>query len=128
MLLLLCVETLGVAAQEFFPLTICVTWNLTEICAGGDNALTSTDVRLTYNYTESGISRSEEGPILRKGNVSNEMYSLTYPGAGSGEEESREVEYFFEQLEHGGGRCNCLDIYFDCISNSNYRLVDLYEV
>ena len=86
-----------------------------EECIGGDRALVSTDVKFTYNYTASGETRSRVGPVLTKNNEELRMYNLTYPdSSGGGENTARQAEYYFEQLEHGGGKCNCLHILFNC--------------
>ena len=98
-----------------FPSSICVTWLLMEECIGRDRALTSTDVKFTYNYTVSGETRSGVGPVLTKNNEELKMYNLTYPDSpGGGENTTRQAEYYFEQLEHGGGKCNCLQIFINC--------------
>ena len=100
--------------EESFPSSICVTW-LMEECIGGDRALTSTDVKLTYNYNVSGETRSRVGPVLTKNNEEFKMYNLTYPNSSGGRENTtRQAEYYFEQLEHGGGKCNCLQIFINC--------------
>ena len=100
--------------EESFPSSICVTW-LMEECIGGDRALTSTDVKLTYNYNVSGETRSRVGPVLTKNNEELRIYNLTYPNSsGRGENTTRQAEYYFEQLEHGGGKCNCLHIFINC--------------
>ena len=119
-LLLVVVEVNG---EESFPSSICVTWLLMEECIGGDRALTSTDVKFTYNYTVSGETRSRVGPVLTKNNEKLKMYKLTYPNSsGGGESLIRQAEYHFEQLEHGGGRCNCLNIFINCKTTKENRL------
>ena len=111
LLLLVVVEVNG---EDSFPSSICVTW-LMEECIGGDRALTSTDVKFTYNYTVSGETRSRVGPVLTKNNEELRIYNLTYPNSsGRGENTTRQAEYYFEQLEHGGGKCNCLHIFINC--------------
>ena len=123
-LLLVVVEVNG---EESFPSSICVTWLLMEECIGGDRALTSTDVKLTYNYTVSGETKSRDGPVLIKNNKEKKMYKLTYPdSSGGGEDPTRQAEYYFEQLEHGGGRCNCLIILINCRTTMENRLDILY--
>ena len=121
-LLLEVVEANGV---DSFPSSICVTW-LKEECIGGDRALTSTDVKLTYNYTVSGETRSRVGPVLTKNNEKKKMYNLTYPeSSGGGENTTRQAEYYYEQLEHGEGQCNCLDILINCKNDDESRLDNL---
>ena len=118
--LLVVVEANG---EDSFPSSICVTW-LMEECIGGDRALTSTDVKFTYNYNVSGETRSRVGPVLTKNNEKLKMYKLTYLNSfGGGENLIRQAEYYFEQLEHGGGRCNCLNIFINCRTTKENRLL-----
>ena len=95
---------LNAAVSHEFPSGICVTWHSSN-CLGEDRALTSTEVRLTYSYRESGISKNTVGPILMENGVSNFRYNLEYEDIGN-DAETREADYYFEQLEHGGGDCN----------------------
>ena len=114
---------LEVNGEDSFPSSICVTWLLVEECIGGDRALTSTGVKFTYNYTVSGETRSRVSPVLTKNNEKKKMYNLTYPdSSGGGKNSTRQAEYYFEQLEHGGGLCNCLEIFINCKTGSNQRL------
>ncbi len=101
------------------PSSICVRWNSTD-CPGGDRAITNLVVRLQYNYT--GNSPLREGPTIVKNTSENgAVYELQYPnwnvrtGAGL-------VQFYFEQLEHGGGNCNCVTIYFHQTCTSVNRL------
>ena len=48
------------------------------------------------------------------------VYNLSYEDIGNNER-TREANYFFEQQQHGGGDCNCVDIYFNCIIDDTYR-------
>ena len=113
-------------AQRFLPPQIfCATWDLTRRCVGGDSALISTDVRLTYSYTESGITKSGitrnlSGPNIVKNSETCKVYNLSYPGASNNS--VTRVEFYFEQLEHGGGDCNCVWIYFNC-SDANKLVI-----
>ena len=117
-LILLCV--ILTTAQRFLPpQTFCATRDLTRRCVGGDSALISTDVRLTYNYTESGITRNLSGPNIVKNNGTDKVYNLSYPGTNNS---VTGVEFYFEQLEHGGGDCNCVQIYFNC-SDANKLVI-----
>ena len=68
--------------EDSFPSSFCMTW-LMEECIG-DRALTSTDVKFTYNYTVSGETRSRVGPVLTKNNEELKMYNLTYPDSSGG--------------------------------------------
>ena len=121
---ILALVLVSLEATQSFPTCICVTWSLSLQCLGGDRALSSTDVRLTYNYTEFGVSRITSGPTFKKNNGTTMRYDLEYPGTGCQSEasQSQKAEYYFEQLEHGGGGCNCVDIIFDCENNVTNRL------
>jgi len=114
----LCIALSDVVRTEY-PRNFCVTWELSSDCVGGDNALTSTDVRLTYNYTVDGINEGSQigDTILLKKSETLKVYNLSYPGVGEGS--VTRAEYYFEQLEHGGGGCNCVDIAFNCIDDFN---------
>ncbi len=96
-----------------------VTWNFMEHCFGGDNALTSTGVRFTYSYGVENNFTTIEGPLISKNNVTEMRYNLSYPNStnNNGGNRLMLIEYFFEQLEHGGGFCNCLDISFFSFQN-----------
>ena len=113
--------TMSMSIQTIVPPDqLRVTWNFTELCVGGDNALTSTDVRFTYRYEIENISRTIEGPLISKNNVTEMRYNLSYPSStdvNGGNNRLMQIEYFFEQLEHGGGFCNCLDISFYSFQN-----------
>lgn len=85
---------------------ICVDWTSDGICVGGEDSLTSTDVVLTY-----GDSGDEYYQLLQK-TMEATKYRL--------QNCSHDCIFFFEQREHGGGECNCVDIYFnsDCSLNA----------
>ena len=122
---LLLPKVVEASGEDSFPSSICGTWLMKE-CIGGDKALTSTDVKFIYNYTVSGETRSRVGPVLTKNNEKNIMYNLTYPdSSGGGENTTRQAEYYFEQLEHGGGPCNCLDLLINCNNYNESRLDNL---
>ena len=121
-ILLLLLAVVEVNGEDIMPPYICVTW-LMEECRGGDRALTSTDVKFTYNYAASGETRNRVGPVLTKNNEELKMYNLTYPdSSGGGENTTRQAEYHFVQLEHGGGQCNCLHIFINCSTGDENRL------
>ena len=122
---LLLLEVVEANGEDSFPSSICVTW-LMEECVGGDRGLTSTDVKFTYNYNVSGETRSGVGPFLTKNNEKKKTYNLTYPNSSrEGKNETRQAEYYFEQLEHGGGQCNCLDMLINCKNDNESRLDNL---
>ena len=108
-----------VTGRIAFPSRVCVTWIQGNDCVGEDRALTDTGVRLHYDYTESGMTKSEVGPIFTESNEIKKVYNLTYSSVGgsSVHNMTRQAEYYFEQLEHGGGDCNCVDIYIDCLDD-----------
>jgi len=100
-----------VSSSEDFPRSIYVTWDIKRLCVGGDKALISTGVTLTYGYTVSGNNRSQIGLTIEKNNETRKVYYLSYPEESDGPMTS--AEYHFEQLEHGGGDCNCVTIYIN---------------
>ena len=114
--LLFSLGVLNAAVSEEFPSRICVTWQSSN-CLGEDRALTSTEVMLTYSYRESGISKNTVGTILMENGVSNFSYDLEYEDIGNNVQTS-EADYYFKQLEHGGGDCNCVNIDFICDSKN----------
>jgi len=101
------------------PSRFCTTW-LHLDCVGGDKALVSTKVRVRYTYTESGLKKNEAGPTLFDNDEDQRVYNLSYPFQNFRNETPTSVEYSFEQLEHGGGDCNCVYIYIDCMEKNRY--------
>ena len=110
-------ETKSSAQSLEFPSTICVSW-LPGSCIGGDNGLTNTAVQMTYTYFESKVY-DVIGPSLEKSTERNISYTLEYTTMPS---ESRIATYRFAQPEHGGGDCNCVEIYFDSNCTTKIRL------
>ena len=113
---LLWLGVLNAASSIEFPPCLCVTWQSSN-CVGDDRALTSTEVRLTYNCSGSDAIRTT---TLTKINVSSMQYNLTYDCVDNGQ--TRKADYYFEQLEHGGGGCNCVDIDFNCDEQNRYEI------
>ena len=107
-----------VVVSQDFPSTICVSWN-SSLCVAGDRALTNTQVWLTYNFSVDGMQRSVSGfPISKNKCGLNVTYELNYTiyvdeKMNANISQLENATFLFEQLEHGGGKCNCLDIYFD---------------
>ena len=103
----------GVLAETFesMPTQICVSWHSSGTCIGGVNALTSTEVTLSYNFTDSQLTIEK--------NATNVIYELD-----NCDSNCTYSKYTFVQLEHGGGDCNCVDIYFD--DNCTTEGLDLY--
>ena len=60
---------------------------------------------------------------LTKNNVSSMQYNLTYDCQSVENGQTRKADYYFEQLEHGGGGCNCVDIDFICDQQNRYELL-----
>ena len=114
---LLWLGVLNAASSIEFPSRLCVTWQSTN-CVGDDRALTSTEVRLTYNCSGSDAIRTT---TLTKNNVSSMQYNLTYDCQFVDNGQTR-TDYYFEQLEHGGGDCNCVDIDFNCDQQNRYEI------
>ena len=96
---------------ESMPTQICASWRSSGRCIGGDNALTSTEVTLSYNFTDSQLTIEK--------NATNVIYEID-----NCDSDCTYSKYTFVQLEHGGGNCNCVDIYFD--DTCTYEGLDLY--
>ena len=110
----------GVAGSQFsVPSRLCATWSQTN-CVGGDDALLTTEVRLSYRYMFDQGSPGQVGPIFLRKREEN-MYNLSYPKRRDDNQTIELVEYYFEQQEHGGGGCNCVQIDINC--EDEYRLV-----
>ena len=65
------------------------------------------------------VEETEPIIALYKNTTVNLTYALERDNVMTDECE-REV-YLFEQPEHGGGECNCVDIYFDEYCETNNR-------
>ena len=102
---------------------VCLSWHSSP-CVGGDRGLTSTAVELKYvSGTDFGDVSVRSLQILK-----NTTYNMTHSfnnsvlDTTSGQLLTADVEWFsFTQYEHGGGNCNCVDIYFDnnCLDHQN---------
>lgn len=125
-LLILTLEGFDAAIPQSFPPSISVKWRTTQLCPGGDNALTTTEVFLYYDYTQSGITFNETVLAIKKNSTGATTYCLNYssinPNVMQDVASSMEARYYFEQKEHGGGWCNCVDISFQ-IRGNNTKLV-----
>ena len=118
--ILLCLRIIAVTVSQEFPSFIGITWQSLN-CIGEDRALTSTDVKLTYNYSASNVRRTTTGPIIRKSN-GDTKYTLNYSNIGINTS-NKEADYYFVQLEHGGGECNCVDIQFNSDIANRYEII-----
>ena len=115
--LIVCSGILGLGAVQNYPTHICIHWT-SGFCIGGDNALITTTVWLTYDYSEDNIEHGLDRLPLAKNTLENVTYSLTYASNSNNNNNNTgggttKMYYLFHQNEHGGGYCNCLDIYFD---------------
>ena len=111
----------GVAGSQIVPSRLCVTWSQTN-CVGGDDALLTTEVRLSYSYMFDQGSPGQVGPVfLKKG---EQMSNLSYP-VRQDNQIIEMVEFYFEQQEHGGGGCNCVEIDINC--EKECRLVYVFN-
>ena len=54
-----------------------------------------------------------------KTNVSSVQYNLMYDCQSV---DNGQADYYFEQLEHGGGDCNCVNIDFICDMQNRYEI------
>ena len=113
-----------VAGSHSVPSRVCTTWSQTN-CVGGDDALLTTEVRLSYSFMFDQSCPGQVGPVfLRKGE--EWMYNLSYPERRDNQTAIERVEYYFEQQEHGGGGCNCVEIDINC--EEEHRLVSMSPV
>ncbi len=89
-----------------------VTW-LPGTCSGEDATLSSTFVLLSYHgVTQTNMTDRMPEIIIEKDILeSSRIYNLTYGDMNI--DSLSNVLYYFQQPEHGGGYCNCLDICFD---------------
>jgi len=109
------------AVTEPLPSSICATWNQSN-CVGEDRAILKSEVRVSYilTYDDGNARQREKGPTLNKDGEAIAIYNLSYYTPQTYENETLEsVVYYFEQLEHGGGGCNCVNIYINCVEEDN---------
>ncbi len=104
-------------ASSGYPSSIRVSW-LNTSCSG-DNAPTSTSVLLTYNYSDSFGPKPSSVEITLSKSPSNLTYQLNYPESFSEVPNGLSVQYNLFQAEHGGGNCNCVNVYFLDPSTNN---------
>ena len=95
---------------------VCLSWHSSP-CVGGDRGLTSTAVELSFKASRnSGSGVSGGSLLLLKNTTYNMTHSLNYSvvDTTSGQLLPADVvRFMFTQYEHGGGNCNCVDVYFD---------------
>ena len=104
-------------------LTVVTEWDNSSYCVGGEDALTSTDVRVTYSHqVGEGQTTSDTFDISR---ASNAVTNYSNYSQGSETNEALRLTVLLEQLEHGGGSCNCVYgyvyRYFSGLSPQNVR-------
>ena len=90
-------------------------YNLEGTCVGGDAGLLTTGIWLSYS---ANFSVHEGQPPQTYWNriwieYNSTAPSLTYQDDSSQLWNMTRVEYTFVQPEHGGGKCNCLKIFFN---------------
>ena len=95
---------------------VCLSWHSSP-CVGGDRGLTSTAVELRYQLSlNSGSGFGVASLRLLKNTTYNMTHSLNYSVVDTTSDQllpADVVRFVFTQYEHGGGNCNCVDIYFD---------------
>ena len=116
-------------SREGFPSTMCLSYQASEDCLGGRDALTFNGVWLnvsifvrTDNMEANRYSEPDRQWIEMDMELGEEDYvqQIDLPTGDSLMNISGTVEreeYYIEQLEHGGGQCNCLEVYFSNTSN-----------
>ena len=94
---------------------VCLSWH-SNPCVGGDRGLTSTAVELSYVSTgTSPTSPTFRSLEILKNTTYNVTHSLNYSVIDNTSTVVTVVAvlFTFTQYEHGGGNCNCVDIYFN---------------
>ena len=95
---------------------VCLSWHSSP-CVGGDRGLTSTAVELSFKASRNSGSGFSGGSLrLLKNTTYNMTHSLNYSVVDTTSDQllpADFVRFIFIQYEHGGGNCNCVDIYFD---------------
>jgi len=100
-------------------LTVIANWDDSSFCVGGSDAITSTDVRVTYTFQGSeGQTKTGSFDISRDNNVVTKNYSVDYEDGGT-----LSLTLQVEQLEHGGGKCNCVYGHLSVLSPKILRYV-----
>ena len=114
---------LGLKRGPFFTGDLCLSWH-SNPCVGGDRGLTSTAVELSYWLSQN--SRSSYGGSLQllkntTYNVTHSLHNKVIDSTSYQILPADMVSFSFTQNEHGGGNCNCVDIYFNnnCLGYEN---------
>ena len=103
---------------------VCLSWHSSP-SVGGDRGLTSTAVELSYRSSgNSATTFNSRSLRLLKNTAYNVTHSLNYSVVDTNSNlllPAIIVTFTFSQYEHGGGNCNCVDIYFDSNCTINQR-------
>ena len=93
--------------------TVHFVWT-NESCIGGERGLLSIDIWLTFNasYQMGDVRCSNHLRIAY-----NSSGEKNFRGVCEDEDEISRVEFEFEQPEHGGGLCHCVEINFGTSSS-----------
>ncbi len=93
-------------------------------CIGGDNALLSTGLWLSYtsNSTDETGTGDQTHSCRVWVNYNSSLPELQYY-EGAGSRNITSVSFIFEQPEHGGGSCHCFNISINTTSFFIKRLV-----
>ena len=110
------------------PGKVCVDWKEVKECIGGeciggDTALTTTSVKLSYYYTGADSELIKKELEILKNTVNTTTYFLTYDGLANSDSTAQFL-YEFHQPEHGGGCCNCLHLYFSQECSNNFTRLE----
>ena len=103
---------------------VCLSWHSSP-CVGGDRGLTSTAVELNYVSIENGNTVIFHSLQLLKNTTYNVTRSLNYSVVDKRPPALMVVLLTFIQYEHGGGKCNCVDIYFNNNCKDDQNRYDL---
>ena len=109
---------------------VCLSWHSSP-CIGGDRGLASTAVELSYVvFTGSRNSKTIRSLQLLKNTTYNVTHSLNYSVVDNTNSHIPNVDkavlFAFIQYEHGGGKCNCVDIYFNNNCKDDQNRYDLF--
>ena len=108
---------------------VCLSWNF-ETCVGGDRGLTSAAVQLSYVSTGRITSGTIRSLQLLKNTTYNVTHSLKISVGDNTNSHTPSVvvavAFMFTQYEHGGGKCNCVDIYFNNNCKDDHNRLDLF--
>ena len=92
------------------PPTLSIQWYEFS-CFGGDNALSSTGLWLSYTSNSTDETGTDDQTYSCRVwvNYNSSLPELQYY-EGAGPRNITSVSFIFEQPEHGGGSCHCFNI------------------